>query len=143
MMSREGYKQNIHQSFLVPQPFYPDSSDLSNAVPTVSSYNNDALTFSLPVVNQVQVKPFSFDFNHDHYFEPPDHLGGHFFENFITALKKFAKVGNLLCGFKHAEPPDDLGGRLLASTLLQETQSCLHECQHSNGLQIWLNGNTF
>jgi len=37
------------------EPAYPDSSDLSNAVPSVSSYNNDALTLSLPVVNQVQI----------------------------------------------------------------------------------------
>ena len=51
-----------------PQLAYPDSSDVSDAVPTVSSYNNDALTLSLPVVNQVQVGHL------DHYIEPPDDL---------------------------------------------------------------------
>ena len=46
---------NICQ-LLLPQPAYPDSSDLSAAVPTVSSYDNDVLTLSLPVVDQQQVR---------------------------------------------------------------------------------------
>merc|ERR1712130_2275 len=37
------------------EPAYADSSDLSDAIPTVSSYHNDALTLSLPVINQVQM----------------------------------------------------------------------------------------
>ena len=56
------------------QPAYADSSDLSDAIPTVSSYHNDALTLSLPVINQVQVMPhdnldwYDFDFFAKHIF---------------------------------------------------------------------------
>ena len=38
------------------QPAYPDPFDISSAVPTAPAYVDDVLTFSLPVVNQVQVK---------------------------------------------------------------------------------------
>ena len=36
-------------------PTYPDSTDLSKAVPTTPAYNNDSLTLSLPVVNGQQM----------------------------------------------------------------------------------------
>jgi len=36
-------------------PTYPDSTDLSKAVPTTPAFNNDSLTLSLPVVNGQQM----------------------------------------------------------------------------------------
>ena len=38
-----------------PQPLYPDASDLSDAVPSLSAYDNSQETLSLPVVDGQQV----------------------------------------------------------------------------------------